>query len=333
MATDPNALNSWETTQRADRHARDPELERLLALLNDHLHRARELTPRPVAPALPVVFVVGCARAGSTLLMQWLAHTGMVAYATNIISRFYKDPYVGALVHRILHDLDHRGEVFPDKPDRSAFRSELGRTHGADAPHDFGYFWRNYFGFGELQCDLVRTPDATQSAALQSDVAGMEQVFGRPVMLKAMEMNWHLPAIRALFPDSVFLFVQRDPIANAASLLKARRSFYGDDGAWYSYKPAEYDTIKTLPPWEQVVAQVWHTNKAVRNGLKGLPAADVIEVEYERFCADPAWLHRLIATRLGTDASYTGPLHFAASSAAVTDEMKARAQHMLERLR
>ncbi len=329
MADGPNALNSWESSGRSARHARDPELERMLRLLNDHLDKARALLPRPAAPQMPVVLVVGCARAGSTLLMQWLADSGLVSYATNLLSRFYKDPYIGALIHRVLFDLDHRGEVFPVKPAHGEFVSELGRTRGADAPHDFGYLWRNYFGFGELQSELTRTPDAMGIAALRSDVGGMEQVFGKPVMLKAMELNWQIPLLRSIFPNSVFLFIQRDPMANAASLLKARQSFYGDEGAWYSYKPAEYAALKELPPWEQAVAQVACTNRAVRAGLAAIPAEDAIDVRYEEFCADPAALHRRLAARLGASTHYHGPAHFHASGKAFAPEQQERARAFL----
>lgn len=331
MAAQEDALNSWEAQQRSSRHARDPELERLLRLLNEHLERARPFLPRPAQPAKPVVLVVGCARAGSTLLMQWLARTGLVAYPTNLISRFYKDAYVGALVHRILFDLDHRGEVFPDKPVGSVFRSELGRTQGADAPHDFGYFWRNHFAFGVLQSEAVRTPDAEGIAALRGDAAAMELVFGKPVMLKAMELNWHIPLLRSIFPDSVFLFIRRDPMANAASLVKARRDFFGDERSWYSYKPTEYPLIKELPAWEQTIAQVICTNRAVEGHLKDVPANDAIEVRYEEFCADPAVLHKRLSERLGSGLAYEGPASFKISSRPTDPETEERARAIMDR--
>lgn len=332
MAADPNALNRWESAQRAPRHARDPELEAALRTLNDHLDRSRHLLPRPLLPSKPVVFVVGCARGGSTLLMQWLASTGLVAYPTNLLSRFYKDPYVGALIHRILYDLDHKGEVFPTKPDRSDFRSELGRTLGANAPHDFGYLWRNYFTFGALQSDLVTVPDADRLTGLQSDVASMELVFQRPVMLKAMEMNWHIPLLRKLFPDSVFLFVQRELNAHAASILKARVDYFGDEAAWYSYKPAEYESIRAAAPWEQVVSQVWYTNRAVQRGLTGLPDKDVIKVPYDHFCAAPSELHQKLASRLGSSSTYEGPMSFKISDRPVDARRAEESRQLIERL-
>jgi LPS sulfotransferase NodH len=332
MATESSGLNPWESLQRTSRHARDPELEALLRKLNEHLAKARDLMDRPSSPRLPVLFVVGCARGGSTLLMQWLAATGLVAYPTNIMSRFYSDPYVGALIHRILHDLDHRGEVFPDRSMSDSFSSELGRTRGANAPHDFGYFWRRFFRFGETQDRLLAEPGPTEVAQLRSDVAAMEQVFAKPVLLKAMELNWQLPLLRSIFPDSVFLFIQRPVPENAISLLKARVSYFGTDTAWYSYKPAEYATVKDLPPWEQAVAQVWLTNRAVRTGLSSLPAADAIDVHYERFCEAPLELYAQLCQRLGLNKPYAGPASFSASAMPVDPHLSERARRIVDRL-
>src|SRR5690606_39244763 len=91
---------------------------------------------------------------------------------------------------------------------------------------------------------------------LAKDVAGMEEVFGRPVLLKAMEMNWHIPLVRAIFPNSVFIFNRRDILQNAISLFNARKNYVGSEEGWYSYRPAEYEALAKMAPWEQVVAQV-----------------------------------------------------------------------------
>lgn len=332
MATEGSGLNPWETVKRTTRHSRDPVLEESLKRLNDHLAKASPLLTRPAGPQHPVLFVVGCARGGSTLLMQWLASSGLVAYPSNIISRFYGDPMVGALVQRVLHDLDHRGEIFPEREASEDFESELGRTRGPISPHDFGYFWRRFFRFGAQQHMLLEQPDGPAIARLRGDVAGIEEVFSKPVLLKAMELNWHIPILRAIFPNSVFLFVQRSVPENATSILKARVSYFGTDTAWYSYKPQEFDAIKNLPPWEQAVAQVWLTNRAVRTGLSGIPHEDVLDVRYERFCEAPAELHSRLCKRLGIEAGYIGSSSFTARSKPIEPGLSSRASRLLERL-
>ncbi|MBK9764663.1 MAG: hypothetical protein IPO87_15265 [Flavobacteriales bacterium] len=70
-------------------------------------------------------------------------------------------------MHRLLYDLDHQKEIFPDEARVLEFKSRLGRSQGAAAPHDFGYFWRNYFTFSSLKPSWYSQPD--EGRALMSD--------------------------------------------------------------------------------------------------------------------------------------------------------------------
>lgn len=324
--------NRWESMKRRAEHRRHPELESALERLNSYLHRSRGQLQGPSAPTMPVLFIVGCARGGSTILFQSLAASGYLAYPTNIISRFYRDPYLGALVHKVLYDLDHNFEIVPEQAREISFSSRLGRAQGAAAPHDFGYFWRNYFTFGEKQSDLLRAPSENDKHELAKDVAGMEEVFGRPVLLKAMEMNWHIPLVRAIFPNSVFIFNRRDILQNAISLFNARKNYVGSEEGWYSYRPAEYEAIAKMAPWEQVVAQVWYTEMAVAKGLERIPKSDVIEVQYEELCRSPAQVHDRIWQRIGTGGGYSGPQFFSTKETSIPPELQARAKELLKAL-
>src|SRR5690606_13655794 len=84
--------------------------------------------------------------------------------------------------------------------------------------------------------------------------------------------------------------VKRDLIFNSQSLLLARERFFGNTDTWYSFKPEEYHELKNLSPLEQVVAQVYYTNRAIDEGLRKLPDKRVIEVKYEEFCENPSKL-------------------------------------------
>lgn len=333
MGSTPHALNSWESGSRASAHARDPELEAALKLLNERIALGKEqVDERPTSPAWPVIFIVGCARSGSTLLLQWLAATEQLCYPTNIMSRFYRDPGLGALVHRVLHDLDRRGEIFPERATSERFRSELGRSKGADAPHDFGYFWRAHFAFGEHQGVLTHHPDEHERHELVADLAAVQQVFGKPLAMKAMQMNWHIPLLKELFPNSVFLFSRRAILENAWSLMRAREDYFGDASKWYSFKPPQFARILELEPWEQCVAQVYHTEQAVQAGLSAIPAPDTIVVDHEEFCDAPGKLYAALAERIELAGPYTGPALFTRRERAMPQELVERGQHFLDQL-
>lgn len=328
MAHTDAVVNSWEEGARSSRFQRDAELENVLRTLNDRL-RSGDRQAHPPS-GLPQVFILGCARSGSTLLLQWLAASGRFCYPTNILSRFYGDPYVGALVHRALFELDENGEIFPERPEQvSAFRSMLGRAKGAAEPHDFGYFWRSYFRFGATQADLLERPSTEMLHQLRSDLEGVRAVFRKPMVMKAMQMNWQLDLLVPLFPDALFLFNQRDEVDNARSLLEARRAFANDEGKWFSFKPAEHARIAELPPFDQTLAQVRCTNRAIERQLQRLPQARVLRVDYQDLCERPAELFARIAGALGMDAAYDGPSSFPFKSGGTAEE-RARAAEVLK---
>src|SRR5262245_47802783 len=102
-------------TRRTALFEPNPRLGDLLAELGPLLARAEAASlPAPAAtPRLPVVFVVGPPRSGTTLAMQWLAATGVFAWPSNLLSRFYEAPYVGALIQQVVTNpsLDFAGEL------------------------------------------------------------------------------------------------------------------------------------------------------------------------------------------------------------------------------
>ncbi|HRO40646.1 MAG TPA: sulfotransferase [Flavobacteriales bacterium] len=325
--------NPWEDGSRKREHERSQDLENWLARLNDQLFLGRELGSRPQELRYKPFFIVGCARSGSTLLYQALANTGQFAFPTNLISRFHRDPYMGSLVHRVLVDMDRAGEIFPRSGTAQQYQNKLGKTMGADAPHEFNYLWRNYFKFGEVQSNAVSLPTTSQKAALMCDLAAMENVFQKPLLMKTMELNWHLPVLSGIFPEAVFIFIKRNLFKNAWSLLGARKEFFGTEENWYSYKPTEYPALRSLPPWEQTIAQVWYTERAVEHGLASIPNVQRIEVEYETFCNAPKDFVTLLSAKEPQVGPYKGPEHFKVSDKPIPTELLSRGEQLIENIK
>ncbi|MCB0778044.1 MAG: sulfotransferase [Flavobacteriales bacterium] len=284
-------------SRRSVRNQRSEVLEERLAQLNRFLESAVSHRPRFMKIAYPPVFIVGCPRSGSTLLMQDLLRRGGVACPTNLMSRFYGDPWVGALAHRILFELDYRGEIFQDHAEVEPI-SDLGKTIGAHAPHEFWYWWRRYFHF---EHDHGRVPEISRGMRdrFRADLAGMTSVFERSMLLKAMIMDWNIPMLHALVPEAVFIFLERDLEANASSLLNAREAFYGDRNEWWAFRPPEIDDLLRKESLEQVFAQVRLTNDAVRQGMRSLPPERSLHWRYERFCKAPGEHHQQLMELLG----------------------------------
>jgi len=283
-------MNMARTTE----FVRNKELENILKTLNAGIEGIA--SSHYSTPKYPVIIIVGNARSGTTLALQWLASTKYFSYPSNILARFYGNPFFGALVQKALIDEDLEGQIgFPKTFD---FTSKLGKTGGALAPSEFWYFWRRFFEFGELQQLDDDTLQKTDTGPFLRGLAGIEAAFDKPLVLKGMIMNWHIPFLDKILDKVIFLNMERDRFFTAQSLYGARNRFFGDTKKWYSFKPAEYSQLASRPPLEQIAGQIHFTNKAVRTGLNKVSENRKLTVSYEELCKSPRTIYKNIQEKL-----------------------------------
>jgi Sulfotransferase family len=308
--------NKSEEQERAEAFKRNTRLEALLGQLNTTLQCSEDkllANPAALGPDFPLVFVMGPLRSGTTLFMQWLADTGLVAYPSNLLARFYGAPLVGAQIQLLLTDPQYnfRNEIL-DFNHPIAFESENGKTRGALAPNEFWYFWRRFLPFQELDWlpddTLFRVVD---QALLVSELTALTRVFGKPFALKGMILNYNMAFLDALFRKALFVQIRRDPVANVASILDARKRQLGSEQAWYSFKIPEYPQLKNLDPIAQSAGQLHAINRAVTQGMSNVDESRKLVVQYEDFCQRPESIFDQLAAKLGIpDAVYAGPERF-----------------------
>jgi hypothetical protein len=291
-------------------------LETLLGQLNGDLHLSENklieiYKNQPMR--YPLVFVMGPMRSGTTLFMQWLANTGLVAYPTNLLSRFFQAPIIGAKMQLLLTDprynfRDELGEF----SQQSEYKSENGKTKGVLAPNEFWYFWRSFLaepGRDVWSDDELRESMDTQT--MLAELAGIMSVFEKPFAAKGMLFNYNIPFLDSIFDKIVFVQITRDPVANVASVLDARRRQLGNEDQWYSFKIPEYEKLKDLEPIVQVAGQVHCINRAVTRGLSAVDESRKLVVQYEEFCADPQKVFEDLTEKLSmTGSQYSGPATF-----------------------
>jgi hypothetical protein len=306
-----------EPSIRTAEFQRNDKLEDLLRDLNDSLGAVEDrASANFTQPRYPIVFLVGCCRCGSTLGMQLLASTGAFSYSTNLLSRFYRAPRIGAIIQRILtHEpFDFRGELSTFRHSLD-FSSDLGKTKGPLAPHEFWYFWRRFFPGDELMLLDEANWDPSAGTNFARELAAWEDVENRPLALKGLHLNFHIPYLANLLPRSVFLFFRRDPILQIQSILSARERHAGSISRWWSVKPPEFEELSKHSPEYQVAGQIWHTNRHIEAGLANLPESRKINVFYEDFCAEPEKLYSMIVDKFSQlghrlDPQYRGPKSF-----------------------
>ncbi len=300
---------------------RNTQLEDLLASLNGTLAGAEEQLLEKSSifgPDHPIIFIMGPLRSGTTLFMQWLADSKIVAYPSNILSRFYAAPVIGAQIQLLLTDprFNFRNEIL-DFNSRISFESENGKTRGALAPNEFWYFWRRFLPFQELDWladeDLFRMVDREK---LVSELATLTRVFEKPFALKSMILNYNIPFLNAIFEKALFIQIKRDPVINIASILDARKRQLGSENEWYSFKIPEYLQLKKLEPITQSAGQLHYINTAIIKGMATVNESRKMLVKYEEFCQNPRSVYEDLLLKLdisGNNNRYRGPQQFVVS--------------------
>lgn len=304
---------------RAPQFRRNSMLEQLLTELNGDLQRSEESLinlnlNQPMK--FPLVLIMGPLRSGTTLFTQWLANTGLVAYPTNLLSRFYQASILGAKIQLLLTDprFNFRDEL-GEFAQQAEYRSENGKTKGVLAPNEFWYFWRRFLS--EPQRDVWTDDELKRSMdidTLRAELIGMMDVFQKPFAAKGMLFNYNIPFLDSIFEKVIFVQIKRDPVTNVASVLEARKRQLGSESQWYSFQIPEYQELKDLDPLTQVCGQVHYINKAVDEGLEAVNADRKLEVQYEDFCSNPAHYYAALTDKLAIkNIKYDGPTKFQAS--------------------
>lgn len=304
-------------SELSEEFKKSENLEEVLTKINDSIESLQMYPPRP--PEQPVLLIFGCPRSGTTLFLQWLASLDVFGYPSNLMARFFGNPAFGCEVQKALVDFD-KGNQLGLANVAQEYSSTLGRVNGAQAPSEFWYYWRRFFEFSDAN---QLSPHELGQVDVESFLGGlgaMETSLGRPLAMKGMIMNWHIPYLAKLSDRFFCVSIQRDLFEVAQSILICRERYSGSRKEWWSFKPPQYNEWLDLSPIEQVAAQAVYTQKAVADGMASIPSDRKLEVSYADFCANPSRIYSQIHEKyqsMGSELSpeYTGNECFDASNA------------------
>lgn len=232
-------------------------------------------------PVYPVIFVIGAPRTGTTLASQFLTADGLFARITNFVARFWLAPAVGAQIEQKLEVKQGTAE--------KKFVSVYGRTEGWSEPHEFGFFWDRWFKLGQETHKLSgRLLKAVNKKTLQASIASLETIYKRPILFKnntwcTLQASW----LANVFPTAIFVVCRRNILYTAQSLLLARRKLLQDEKNWWSIKPSNYNKIKDLPVYEQVILQAKSIEEEMDKELAKISDKRIVIAPYSQVCKNP----------------------------------------------
>lgn len=287
-------------------------LEEVLSKINNSIESIQMYSPQ--GPKFPTLLIFGCPRSGTTLFLQWLASLDVFGYPSNLIARFFGNPAFGCEVQKALVDFD-KGNQLGLSDLAQDYSSSLGRASGVLAPSEFWYYWRRFFKFTDGQKLNEAELDSVDSQAFINGLGAMESSLGKPLAMKGMIMNWHIPYLAKLSDRFFCVSIKRDLFEVAQSILICRERYSGSRKGWWSFRPPQYKDWLELSPIEQVAAQAVYTQKAVADGIASIPSDRKLELSYADFCTSPNLIYNQIREKyqsLGIDtfAEYTGNDYF-----------------------
>ncbi len=260
-----------------EKFKKDPEQENFLARLNSILAPYQEEDYiRNLPENYSTLHVIGPPRSGTTLLMQLLASHTDIGYINNLIAAFWKAPVYGIRLSK---------QVVPPNA-TSSYQSEFGRTRGVHEPHEFGYFWSELLNYREMRED---EPDRSKIdwGKVRLILTNMTHAYQAPIVFKSFLLGWHIDRMQKTLPKTCWIYIRRDPVQNALSILDLRREFLGSVEKWASLKPKEYHWLKKRPYWEQVAGQVYFLEKRYIEQLQNIPSENRMCITYEELCSNP----------------------------------------------
>jgi len=241
---------------------------------------------------IPIIFIVGIPRSGTTLLSQLIARYLPVGYINNITARFWMRPSVGIRLTKALY-LDDFGRS------NITFKSDLGKTTNPEDPHEFGYFWSHWLNLKDYPTHNLPTDALVDKKGLK-EVLENEIIsnIGMPaVVFKNLICGFQAELLTELHPNSIFVHVKRNLYDSVASLLEARKKLFGNYTTFFSLKPSTYPFIQNLSPEEEVTKQLLDCENEIVLELSK-QSVNEISLYYEDVCKDPLLILKTICLRL-----------------------------------
>lgn len=217
------------------------------------------------------IFIIGVPRTGSTILYQIL---------TNELDVLYIDNLTDILHPNILLGMSLSQRFFDNKP-HNCFSSVEGDTWlcGLHAPSESGEFWYQYLPRDKHFIDYDDFDEKTIEK-FQKQIFTVIEKFNKPLLLKNLNAGQRLRLINKITPNAKFIYIKRDFLDTAFSILNSRRKLGIKDNKWWSIKPNNYESLSGANVYELITNQIFYLEKQIAEDVSLFPQQNVSTFNY-----------------------------------------------------
>lgn len=237
------------------------------------------------SPRLPLIFICGAPRSGTTLVEQVLIRHLPVAFLNNLTAIFPRAPLTANHLFRPSHRISDL-----------AYHNYYGKTVGLGGPNDGLHLWDRWLGSDRTRVRTSLTPD--EQSDMRHFFGAMEQMFGKPILVKNNNLNACASLVAEVFQRAHFICMTREPLFLAQSQLLARAHIHGSEDVPYGLHEAPGSRPEPSQVIEDVCRQVLYHQQVTHEQQQRVGSERFWIVQYEAFCQNPSALIEAVATRV-----------------------------------
>tara|TARA_Y100001935_G_scaffold255673_1_gene271484 strand:+ start:46883 stop:47824 length:942 start_codon:yes stop_codon:yes gene_type:complete len=256
--------------------------------LNNQLSVIEKLKSTSKRLSNPPIFILGAPRCGSTLFFQSLVVEYNFSYLSNLHCRLFGAPWL----------IDQFTDVKHKYGQNVSFESKFGSINGWYSPSECGEYWYRFF---PRERHYVAEHDMREISInrLKTSLNSLRRTTNSPYVFKNLMNSLRIRPILKAVPDALFIVLFRNPIDIAHSILEARMKTSNSYDSWFSVKPENYSSIKTLLPEQQVIEQIRSIYDEIKQ-VSLLNPDQFISIKYEHFCSSTSNVFKQIDSFLET---------------------------------
>lgn len=236
---------------------------------------------------LPVIFVLGIQRTGSTIVSQFIADTFPFFPVGNFSTLFRKASY---LPYKLFAHLYKQGR-------KKNYKNFYGISTGIFTIGDAYEFWDQWFGKDHYNVPEEISEDEIQS--LRNHLTDIYRACQKPLITKNNRNSLLLESFYRIFPNAFFIIVDREPLPLIRSTIRASKDFFGAGKHLWGLKPyPDFDPGKFENITEAATVQYLELNKQIKRQAEQIPKDAYIQINYEDFCDAPKDVQQKIIDKI-----------------------------------